>query len=67
MIHEKVLELKAEVEAKCGKVVKITLDKEGNRQLRNELSVPIACKNMLFGIVFEVAKECPICGQGMGT
>lgn len=65
MICEKLLEFKAEIEACCGKVISITLDKEGNRALRNELPVPVACGNKLFGIVINQTKECPTCGQNL--
>ena len=63
MIYEKILELRAEVEACCGKIIRITFDKEGNRALRNELAVPTACDKMLYGIVIDQVKECPTCGQ----
>lgn len=63
MIYEKLLEFKTEIEARCGKVVRITLDKKGNEALRNELPVPSACKNELFGILIDQVSECPTCGQ----
>lgn len=65
MIYEKILELRCEVEAKYGKVLKITLDKEGDKLLRKELEAPFGCLNRLYGIVIETPKDCPTCGQSM--
>ena len=63
MIHEKLLELKAEIEANCGKIIRITLDKKANKALRDEFTVPTACGKTIFGIVIDQAHECPTCGQ----
>ena len=65
MIYEKLLELKMEVEACRGKVVRITLDKEGNEALRSELSASVGSTKTLYGIVIDRAKECPTCGKTM--
>ncbi len=62
-IHNSLLAFREAVIAEGGMVVRITLDKKGNEVLRNEFSVPVACSTTLFGIVVDVAKECPTCGQ----
>ena len=63
MIYENLLALKEAFARGGGKVVRITLDKEGNSALRNELDVSVACSKMLFGIIVDQTKECPTCGQ----
>lgn len=65
-ITNKLLELKAEVNAQCGNIVKITFDKAGNEALRNELGIPVSCSKIVFGIVIDQIKECPTCGQKIG-
>lgn len=62
MIAE-ILALRREAESQGGKVIRITLDKEGNKALRNELSVPASCKHKVLGIIIDQVAECPACGQ----
>lgn len=63
MIYQKLLELKAEVEGQCGRIIHITFDKKGNETLRNELDASVSCSKMLFGIIIDQVEECPTCGQ----
>lgn len=65
MIYEKLLEFKAEIEASCGKIVRITLDKKGNKALRDELAVSLSSSKIVFGIVIDEVKKCPTCGQNL--
>ncbi len=60
MITDRIIELKSEIEASCGKIVRITLDKKAHRTLRNELT---ACESMVLGIIIDVVRECPTCGK----
>lgn len=63
MILRKIAELKQEVEACRGKIIRITFDKEGNEAFRNELSTPLCAEKMVLGIVIDQIRECPTCGQ----
>lgn len=63
MIYQKLLELKAEIESQCGKIVRITFDKKGNEAFRDELDASVSCSRMLFGIIIDQVKECPTCGH----
>ena len=66
MIHKRILELKTEVEACCGKVVRVTLDKKGIEALENELPVTMGgITTIVFGILIDQAEKCPTCGQNM--
>ncbi len=68
MIADKILSLRQELASHCGSIIRITLDKEGNRALRNELIVPFdACKGKLFGIIIDQVEDCPTCGQALST
>lgn len=56
-ITNKLLELKAEINAQCGNIVKITFDKVGNEALCNELGIPVSCNSVVFGIAIDQVEE----------
>jgi hypothetical protein len=74
-IYESLLAFQAAIVAQEGKIVIITLDKKGYKALQGEIDelvhspsigdYPRADSRRLFGIVVEVVKECPTCGQNM--
>ena len=66
MIIDKLIDFKMEVVKRGGKIIRITLDKEGNKQLRNELpDTETSHSKMILGIVIDQIKECPTCGQNI--
>ncbi|KKK80287.1 hypothetical protein LCGC14_2825030 [marine sediment metagenome] len=62
-IYEELLAFRGAIVEAGGRIVRITLDREGNKALRNELEMPLGCSDILYGIVIDQAKECPVCGQ----
>ncbi len=64
MIIDKLLGLKTELDACCGKIVQITLDREGFKALGHECKLWEAGET-LYGIIVDQVKECPTCGQEM--
>jgi len=64
-IYEHLLAFTSAIMAQKGNVIRITLDEKGNEALRNEVDVSVACSKRLFGVVIDVAKTCPTCGQNI--